>query len=159
MKEEQERRRPEDVPERRDYTPPGRFKRIVHDYRGPALGWIGVVVGCALLFAATSAWAVNERYMRRVSEMSYLNDVRSLQFVRQQEAQLVDRMRQRERTLAERERELAPSGRPYLVVSLAERKVAYLRGDDTIFAAPVAVGSGKTLVLGGRTKRFSTPRG
>ena len=35
----------------------------------------------------------------------------------------------------------------------------YLRGDDTLYKAPVAVGSGKTLVMGGQTKRFITPRG
>ena len=35
----------------------------------------------------------------------------------------------------------------------------YLAGEDTIFTAPVAVGSGRTMVLGGRTQRFQTPRG
>ena len=159
MTEEQDRRRPEGVPERRDYTPPGRLRRIAHDHRGMVLRWAAIVAACAMLFVASSAWAVNERYERRVTEMAYLNDVRSLEFLRKSEHQVAARMQERERTLAERERELAPGDRPYLVVSLAERQVVYLKGNDTIFKAPVAVGSGKTLVLGGRTKRFVTPRG
>ena len=159
MSPDQDRRRPEGIPERRDHTPPGRLRRIMHENRRPALRWIALVAVSVLLFAATSAWAVNERYERRVAEMAYLNDVNSMEFVRRREAQLVRRMQTREQELAERERELAPGDRPYLVVSLAERRVLYLRGQDTLFKAPVAVGSGKTLVMGGRTKRFVTPRG
>ena len=45
------------------------------------------------------------------------------------------------------------------MVSLAERRVLYIRANDTIFRAPVAVGSGKTVVIDGVTKRFQTPRG
>lgn len=156
---EMDRRRPDEVPERRNYTPPGRLRRILHDHRAPALRWMAAAAGSLVLFLATSAWAVGERYDRRVTEMAYLNDTRSLDYVRRREAQLLHRTERREQELAARERELAPRGNPYLVVSLAERRVLYLRGTDTLFRAPVAVGSGKTLVLGGRTMRFVTPRG
>jgi hypothetical protein len=155
----QERRRPEEIPERRDHTPPGRVRRILFDHRAPALRFIVAAAVSALLFVGTSAWAVNERYERRVTEMAFLNDTRSMAFIRQREAELVRQTQQRERTLAERERELAPGDRSYLVVSLADRQVVYLRGNDTLFSAPVAIGSGKTLVMGGRTMRFTTPRG
>jgi lipoprotein-anchoring transpeptidase ErfK/SrfK len=152
-------RRPEDIPERRNYTPGGRIRRIFHDYRGTSLVMMLAVMVAAGLFVATSAWAVNERLTRRVTEMTYLKDTRSLEFVRQKEAERVAQIAAREKELAAKEEELAPRNTPYIVVSLAERRMLYLRGDDTLYKAPVAVGSGKTLVMGGTTKRFITPRG
>jgi lipoprotein-anchoring transpeptidase ErfK/SrfK len=152
-------RRPDSIPERRNYTPGGRVRRIYHDYRGAALAMMLAVLVAAGLFVATSAWAVNERLTRRVTEMTYLKDTRSLEFVRKQEAARVAAVAARERELAAKEEELAPRNTPYIVVSLAERRMLYLRGDDTLYRAPVAVGSGKTLVMGGETKRFVTPRG
>ena len=159
MDETQDRRRPEDVPERRDYTPKGRVRRIMHDYRRTALVMMLAVAASALLFVAASAWAVNERLTRRVTEMAYRNDTRSLEYVRRQAADSVERVARRAAELAKKESELAPPDRPYIVVSLAERRMVYLKGNDTLYKAPVAVGSGKTLVLGGKTKRFVTPRG
>jgi len=117
------------------------------------------VAVAAVLFAATSAYAVSERFERRVAEMVYARDSRSLAFVRQKEAELTRQVEMKERRLAEKEEELLPSDRPYLVVSLAERRVLYIRGADTLYRAPVAVGSGKTITIGGVTKRFQTPRG
>jgi lipoprotein-anchoring transpeptidase ErfK/SrfK len=152
-------RRPDDIPERRNYTPGGRVRRIYHDYRGMALVMMLTVLVAAGVFVATSAWAVNERLTRRVTEMTYLKDTRSLEFVRQTEAQRLAQIAAREKQLAAKEEELAPRNTPYIVVSLAERRMLYLRGDDTLYKAPVAVGSGKTLVMGGTTKRFITPRG
>ena len=159
MEKEFRPRRPDSIPERRDYTPKGRLRRIYHNYRGSALTLLLAVLVSAGLFAATSAWAVNERLTRRVTEMTYLKDTRSLEYVRQKEAELVRQAAEREQALAKREEELAPKNRPYLVVSLAEKRVLSLKGQDTLYKAPVAVGSGKTLVMGGTTKRFVTPRG
>lgn len=153
------RRRPDSVPERRDYTPKGRLRRIFHDHRGAVVTLVLAVLVSAGLFVATSAWAVNERLTRRVTEMTYRNDTRSLEYVREKENDLVRRATEQERELAQKEAALAPTDRAYLVVSLAEKRVLYLRGNDTLFRAPVAVGSGKTMVLGGTTKRFITPRG
>jgi hypothetical protein len=154
-----ERRRPEEIPERRDYTPPGRARRILFAHRRPALRWIAAVVGALVLFIASTAWAVDVRYERRVAEMALRNDTRALAFVRRKETELTHRVAVQERQLAEREEELAPGDRAYLVVSLADRQVVYLRGTDTLFRADVAIGSGKTLVMGDRTLRFVTPRG
>lgn len=153
------RRRPDSVPERRDYTPKGRVRRIIHDYKGASLALLLCVVVAAGLFVATSAWAVNERLTRRVTEMTYLKDTESLEFVRQKEVQRTQEIAEKERQLAAKEEELAPAGKPYIVVSLAERRMLYLQGQDTLYKASVAVGSGKTLVMGGQTKRFITPRG
>jgi hypothetical protein len=54
----------------------------------------------------------------------------------------------------------AAADRPYLVVSIEERRLWYRRGPEVLFTAPVATGSGKTMVgSGGNTYRFETPRG
>jgi len=147
------------VSDRRDHTPKGRLRRIYRDYKGATLALLLSVVVAAGLFAATSAYAVNERFERRVAEMVYARDSRSLAFVREKEVELTKQVEEKERKLAEREEELLPSNKPYLVVSLAERRVLYIRGSDTLYRAPVAVGSGKTITIGGVTKRFQTPRG
>jgi hypothetical protein len=47
----------------------------------------------------------------------------------------------------------------HLVVSLAQRRLWYLNGRDTVFTAPVAVGKGTRLEYGSRAWRFNTPRG
>jgi len=147
------------VEDRRDWTPPGRLRRIAHDHRRTvAMLLLGVLVAAGL-FVASSAMAVDARFDRRVAEMIYSRDQRSLAFVREKEAQLTGRVAQQERELARKEEELAPANKPYLVVSLAERRVLYIQANDTIFRAPVAIGSGKTVVIDGVTKRFQTPRG
>ncbi|HEV2148652.1 MAG TPA: L,D-transpeptidase [Longimicrobiaceae bacterium] len=146
-------------PERRNHTPPGRLRRIFFDYRGVTLALLGGAALLAVLFVTATAWAVNERYERDVAKIAYAHDMQSLAFLQEQEARSAAAIADSVRQLEAKESELLPSERPYLVVSIAERKVSYIKGDDTLFAAPVAVGSGKTLVLGGRTKRFQTPRG
>ncbi|HSU14175.1 L,D-transpeptidase [Longimicrobium sp.] len=147
------------IEDRRNYTPPGRLRRIAHDYRGTTVALLLGVLIAAGLFAATSAMAVNARLDRRVAEMVATRDERSMEFMRRREAEITQQVAQRERSLARKEEELAPRDRPYLVVSLAERRVLYLKGDDTLFKAPVAIGSGETMVIDGVTKRFQTPRG
>lgn len=147
------------VEDRRNWTPPGRLRRIAHDHRGMVtLLMLGVLLAAGL-FVATSAMAVDARFDRRVAEMIYSRDQRSLSFVREKEAQLTQSVEQRERELARKEDELVPANQAYLVVALAERQVFYIRGNDTIYRAPVAIGSGETLVINGVTKRFQTPRG
>jgi hypothetical protein len=146
-------------PERRNYTPPGRLRRIFFDHRGVTLTLLGCAALLAGMFVATTAWAVNERYERDVAKIAYSHDMQSLAFLQEREARSAATLADSARQLEEREKELLPADRPYLVVSIAERKVSYIRGNDTIFAAPVAVGSGETLVMGGKTKRFQTPRG
>jgi len=53
------------------------------------------------------------------------------------------------------------SGSPYIVVSIADRRLWYKRGEDVLFTTRVAVGTGKTLVQTGQRKeyKFDTPRG
>ncbi|MBL0940507.1 MAG: L,D-transpeptidase [Gemmatimonadaceae bacterium] len=54
-----------------------------------------------------------------------------------------------------------PPNSPYIVVSIAERRLWYKQGDSVLFTAPVATGSGKQLAIKGANKvmRFETPRG
>ena len=147
------------VEDRRDWTPRGRFRRIAHDHRRTVMALALGVLIAAGLFVATAAYAVDARFDRRVAEMVYSRDQRSLAFVRQKEAQLTQSVAAREQALAKKEDELVPANKPYLVVSLAERRVLYILNQDTMFKAPVAIGSGETVVIDGVTKRFQTPRG
>jgi hypothetical protein len=50
---------------------------------------------------------------------------------------------------------------PYIVVSIADRRLWYRKADSVMFTTQVATGSGKTLVIEGGVKsyRFETPRG
>jgi lipoprotein-anchoring transpeptidase ErfK/SrfK len=146
-------------PERRDHSPPGRLRRIFHDYRTGVWSLIGSVALLAVVFVATSAWAVNTRFKRDVTRIAYTHDARSLRFLAEKEADGLARMSDTIAALEKRTASLAPNDNPYLVVSIEERRVWYLDGQDTLFTAPVAVGSGATLVIGGKTKRFQTPRG
>jgi len=59
----------------------------------------------------------------------------------------------RNRALAERAKEFR------VVVSLFDRQLWVIRGDDTLRTAPVAVASGLTLDYAGRSWMFRTPRG
>jgi hypothetical protein len=146
-------------PDRRNYTPPGRLRRIFFDHRASTWLLIGVVVLSAGLFVATAAWAVGVRFERDVARIAYEHDTRSLRFLAEQEAQKVRELSDTVETLESRTESLVPANSPYIVVSLAERRMWYFRGNDTLFTAPVAVGSGATLVVNGQTKRFQTPRG
>jgi hypothetical protein len=54
-----------------------------------------------------------------------------------------------------------PHSRPYLVISLAERRLWYKQADEVLMTTRVATGSGKTLVQeeGRSVWKFDTPRG
>lgn len=146
-------------PDRRDYTPPGRLRRIFHDYRGRTWALVGLVLLSIGLFVTTAVSAVNERFERDVAKIAYSHDTRSLRFLAEQEAASIAELSDSVSVVESRAAEAVPANEPYLVVSIAERRVWYFEGQDTLFTAPVAVGSGNTLTIGGKTKRFQTPRG
>jgi hypothetical protein len=145
--------------DRRDYTPPGRLRRLYHDHRAILAVFFLSAVALLLLFAATTAWAVNERFKRDVAEIAYTRNARAYQFLIQREAEGLRELGDTVAILESRVEEAGSIDQPYLVVSLDERRVWYLSGSDTLFTAPVAVGSGRTIVMGGVTQRFQTPRG
>jgi hypothetical protein len=144
--------------DRRDHAPPGRLRRLFFDHRAAVAGFFAAVVVLLVLFAATTAWAVNERFKRDVAEIAYTRNARAYKFLLQRES---ESLRVLDDTVAalDEKAALTPADEPYLVVSLDERRVWYLSGNDTLFTAPVAVGSGRTIVMGGVTQRFQTPRG
>jgi hypothetical protein len=145
--------------DRRNHAPPGRLRRLFHDHRGAVALAIGTVAALVALFVATTAFAVNERFKRDVAEIAYTRDARSMQYLLERERQSLRQLGDTVAALDQKVAELAPADRPYLVVSLEEKRVWYLSAEDTIFTAPVAVGSGQTIVMGGTTQRFQTPRG
>lgn len=48
---------------------------------------------------------------------------------------------------------------PYVVISLQQRLLWVVQGEDTLLVAPVAVGSGRSLSADGKSWTFATPRG
>lgn len=46
-----------------------------------------------------------------------------------------------------------------IVVSLEQKRLWLIQGADTLFTAPVAIGSGETFVFNGKKYHFETPRG
>jgi hypothetical protein len=147
------------VPERRNYTPPGRLRRIFHDHRFAVVAMLGLVMVAAGLFAATAAWAGNERFKRDVAEIAYMRDAEAMRFLLEREEQSLARLSSTVEQVDAHVAEAGPTARPHLAVSIEEKRVWYVKGEDTVFTAPVAVGSGQTIVMGGQTQRFQTPRG
>jgi hypothetical protein len=49
--------------------------------------------------------------------------------------------------------------KPYIVVSIDQRRLWLIQGSDTLLAAPVAVGKGQSFTYRGKTYHFRTPRG
>jgi lipoprotein-anchoring transpeptidase ErfK/SrfK len=124
----------------------------------PRYAWALVALTLAVL--AGSAWlaysTVQIRFRRDVNRIVFNRNWDLLEQVKRQAGIVNDSLQQ---VLASSP---APSGeQPYIVVSIADRRLWYKRGDETLYTTRVAVGSGKTLVKhGGRSEyKFDTPRG
>jgi hypothetical protein len=157
--EREDRRKRTAGSERRDYTPPGRLRRIVFTHKAAVAAFVGALTVLLLLFVGTTAYALNERFKRDVAEIAFNRDNEALQFLLQKEEQSLRQMSDTVAALEARVGQVTPELGKYLVVSIADRRVWYIEGEDTLFTAPVAVGSGRTIVMGGKTQRFQTPRG
>jgi hypothetical protein len=117
-----------------------------------------VLIAVILAVAAGSAWlfarAVERRLHRDVARLALADNGELLEAVRWS-MESTDEALRRAQQQAE-----TPLDRPYLVVSIEERRLWFRRGPEVLFTAPVATGSGKTLVgSSGNTYRFETPRG
>ena len=114
-------------------------------------GVIAITAASALVFTAT----VNARYERDVSRMVFNDNLDLLSDIRRRMGASVDTLKQ----ILVDSTESADS-LPYLVVSIADHRVWYKRGDQILFTTQVATGSGKVLAKGGGNKwKFETPRG
>lgn len=112
------------------------------------------------MLAAHSAWAVwhtlRVRFERDVARIVFNDNTEALEQVLLAAGLSLDSLRS---DLAKAPS--LPASAPYLVISIADRRLWYKQGDSVLFTAPVATGSGKHLVLKGANKvlRFETPRG
>lgn len=112
---------------------------------------IVVTVASGLLVRAT----VSARYERDVSRMVFNDNLDLLSDIKRSMGASVDTLKQ----ILVDSTESADS-LPYLVVSIADHRLWYKRGDQILFTTQVATGSGKVLAKGGGNKwKFETPRG
>jgi lipoprotein-anchoring transpeptidase ErfK/SrfK len=117
------------------------------------------LIGAVVLVAACSTWllasTVNARYVRDVSRMGFNDNLDELDRIKQQIGASTDTLKQ----ILVDSTESADS-LPYIVVSIADHRLWYKRGDQILFTTQVATGSGKVLAKGGGNKwKFETPRG
>ena len=126
--------------------------------QGGRLAW-GLILAVVLVIGLSTALlakTADVRYERDVTRMVFNDNVQLLDDVKRKVGLASD-------SLAEvlSASPTVPSNKPYLVVSIEERRLWLKQGDQTIFTTQVATGSGKTLVKegGGSTWKFETPRG
>jgi lipoprotein-anchoring transpeptidase ErfK/SrfK len=110
-----------------------------------------VTAASSALFASTAY----RKLQRDVARMVYEDNMELLESV-QWSARTLDESIHQAETAAE-----PPKDRPYLVVSIDDKRLWYKQGGRILFATQVATGSGKTLVSEGSTSqwKFDTPRG
>ncbi len=132
---------------------------------GRRTGWRGAPLWLLLLLVAVAVvhavWLVRltlrDRFARDVARMVFNDNSEALEQAELQAGLTADSLRTaRSETPAP-----LPVDADYLVVSIADRRVWYKRGDSVLYTARVATGSGKQLAIKGNSKilRFETPRG
>jgi lipoprotein-anchoring transpeptidase ErfK/SrfK len=132
------------------------LRRIFRDNPAIALGALGATVAVLLVSSAVVVNAVEVRYRRDIHRIGFNSNWDLLDEVRTRLGVEHDSL----------ETVLASSPEPgvrdaYLVISLADRRLWYRKGEETVYTTRVAVGSGKSLVQSGSRKewKFDTPRG
>jgi hypothetical protein len=110
-----------------------------------------VTAGSTALFASTAY----RKLQRDVARMVFEDNMDLLESVQWSARSVDERIREAE-TAAE-----PPKDRPYLVISIEERRLWYRQAGQELFTTQVATGSGKTLVSesGSSHWKFDTPRG
>src|SRR5690606_11356478 len=124
----------------------------------PRYAWSVVAITLAVLAASGRlAYSTMQiRFRRDVNRIVFNRNWDLLERVKREAGVVNDSL---QRVLASSP---APSAeQPYLVVSIADHRLWYRKGDETLYTTRVAVGSAKTLVKhGGRSEyKFDTPRG
>jgi hypothetical protein len=108
-------------------------------------------ISTVLLTAAT----LSARYQRDLTRMVFNDNLQLLEDVKRKVGEVTDSLQ----TIVD-----APvdsvGNKPYIVVSIADRRLWYKQGDDILFSTRVATGTGKILAKGGGNQwKFETPRG
>lgn len=114
------------------------------------LGFVTAAILSVMLLTKTAEL----RYQRDVNRMVYNDNLGVLDEVKASLGMTGDSLR---RLMSDSPAEAA--NQPYIVVSIADHQLWFKRGSQVLFEAPIATGSGKELVAGGRQWRFETPRG
>lgn len=116
---------------------------------------IGAVVVVAAASVLLLSSTVNARYERDVSRMVFNDNLDVLDGIKRRVGASTDTLKQILVDSTE-----AADSLPYIVVSIADHRLWYKRGDQILFTTRVATGSGKVLAKGGGNKwKFETPRG
>lgn len=135
------------------------MKESIVRFFGHGGGVAFYLIGAMLLVtAASSALFASTAYrklQRDVARMVYEDNMDLLESVQWSARSLDESIHQAE-TAAE-----PPKDRPYLVVSIDDKRLWYKQGGQVLFTTQVATGSGKTLVSEGSSSqwKFDTPRG
>jgi hypothetical protein len=122
---------------------------------GGVLAWalvaaVLVMIGVSSVLLASTA---DVRYERDVMRMAFNDNLEVLEDVRRNAGLAKDTLDELNQTL------VTPRTKPYVVVSIADHMLWYKLGDSTLYQAPVATGSGKSLEKDGGSWKFDTPRG
>ena len=119
---------------------------------GTLLAFTAAAVASAMLLTKTA----DLRYERDVNRMVFNDNLGVLEEVKAKLGVTSDSL-----TQLETQNPIVSANAPYLVVSIEEHRLWYKRGNEVLFEAPVATGSGKSLVssAGGKQYKFDTPRG
>lgn len=114
-------------------------------------GLAALMAFCAALFVHTTG----VRYRRDVSRLVLEDRLDILDSARWKVAVSEQMLRESENSPE------PPRNRPYLVISIVERRLWYKQGGEVLLTTRVATGSGKTLVKeqGASVWKFETPRG
>ena len=119
---------------------------------GTLLAFTAASVASAMLLTKTA----DLRYERDVNRMVFNDNLGVLEEVRAKLGSATDSLNR-----LVTENPVVSANTPYIVVSIAENHLWYKRGSEILFEAPVATGSGKSLVSSsaGKQYKFDTPRG
>ncbi|HUQ47626.1 MAG TPA: L,D-transpeptidase [Gemmatimonadaceae bacterium] len=119
---------------------------------GTLLAFTAAAIASAMLVTKTA----DLRYERDVNRMVFNDNLGVLDEVKAKLGVTSDSL-----SMLENQNPIVSANTPYLVVSIEEHRLWYKRGSEVLFEAPVATGSGKSLVsnAGGKQYKFDTPRG
>jgi lipoprotein-anchoring transpeptidase ErfK/SrfK len=116
------------------------------------VGAVALTLGVSTVLLADTA---DVRYRRDVMRMAFNDNLEVLEDVRRQAGLARDTLDQ----LLSTPHTAAARDQPYIVVSIADHMLWYKQGEQTLYQAPVATGSGKVLEKAGGSWKFETPRG
>ena len=125
---------------------------------GGNVAW-GLIGGVILVFAGSTFLLANTadvRYQRDITRMVFNDNLDLLEDIKRSVGVAGDSLAAALSSAPD-----APSDKPYLVVSIEDRRLWYKQGDQTLFTTQVATGSGKVLEGEGKGNqwKFETPRG